>query len=1030
VKRSKAREEIVIMYQEYKESTKSFIAWIRSTSEKCSPKLKKIKDNLNAVRICVNSIVSQPDLSRFQGGNVANQFVKGFRAALVKGKRAVELRRTFHSFFSLEKEKEEYKSSSDLSSSNASHLYCIQLLAQCVKKLENWAKRISFHLESSSAESRRCSKKTEEEDIGFVLSSLPLKFSGLEIEEISEDEEEDLTETDDIKEKDRINSKNDQFKDMSFDAIDEQYGTIKLQFLCFCLDLIYLDQYLTETWRKVKKLEISVFAATNVTFLVFQRIKRSDLSLSLIYPSYSNAFTFFTAMGTFFTPLEYAWISSQIKLLMIIMNFFNVFTDSNRSIDFRTASTHIKMRESKEKYASSSLYTEYLNTSPISLSLEGVHTFLKSEVSALYLHMLSGRKQASSPEAYVEQLSSGTILSYFLKEFYDYFEHPKENLTVTLLFMSLIWIRSVEALEDSKTLFLYKTIYLCRSLIHKRFENFLLLSDKLTDIMTILENKDNQEHYEKVKYLRLYLCREQNYFQGAFYTWNILKHNPYVASSFVLSSIYADHRRIGMFYDYTIGYQRLICFLYRVFRDHGFLSEDIPVLTQFLEVFEPCFYPNDPEGKSFPTPLQEKDKEPNSPYLTYYLRSRGVSFKDINKVKKNEVAIPTVGYCHGQDSLMSIHNFSKVLAPMMVSDYSKIQKSNEKIDFNSTSSMESFELMMNETDRELFQSRCLSMDLLGFFVLFYDFFEVLKQEIPFVKAIFDSFRRTKSTTVHITETFLLSYLFRYFDSPVSLRLPEDTSMIQRIADVMKSYFMNKQDDPLLYILPKTNSLREVYFNEFGCSFKDGITEKWRYSSPSSPITDPNEAEYQSLFQEYSSLKANLQTISANGFRVIRKIKSFLRKFPLIGLRYEGCGDNRFSFFHYFLTDDILRQRDMGEWLFVVYGCVAYLSAANQIPSTILILPQVANNGTPWAFDLLTSVSRQEILLKQYEQSYLKHCTTGDTIFHILAKGGHNGLLMYVFHFGIYPIPLNHEGRSFISFVSNLTVQKAFQTYYD
>jgi hypothetical protein len=226
------------------------------------------------------------------------KFLKSAQTAIKHGVKAIELRMVKYNFH-------QQTNGGTESAKDKQHLFCIEVFSECVQKLKTWLKAFT-----AVAESER----------EIEIESLSSKFSGLEVDELYEDEGNENINTENT-----VAGSKRTYQDVSLESLDDDYDDRKFQFICYYLDMIAVDEYLTKTWKKVKSCEISILAATVGSYFAFRRIKSTSISLSLIFPDYKDTVdSFFAILKEVSTPFEYEWIEKQklTKLLFTLVESY------------------------------------------------------------------------------------------------------------------------------------------------------------------------------------------------------------------------------------------------------------------------------------------------------------------------------------------------------------------------------------------------------------------------------------------------------------------------------------------------------------------------------------------------------------------------------------------------------------------------------------------------------------------------------------------------------------------------------------
>jgi hypothetical protein len=109
----------------------------------------------------------------------------------------------------------------------------------------------------------------------------------------------------------------------------------------------------------------------------------------------------------------------------------------------------------------------------------------------------------------------------FLGEFYDFITGTMQ-VKSTLLFAVLCWVRSVQQLEDQETLFMSKTVFLCRYYRLQRCWNYSKHEAHIPGFLGKLKRP---------------LEWDKDLVSGSFLDVHV---NPFLSGCFLLDSIYED----------------------------------------------------------------------------------------------------------------------------------------------------------------------------------------------------------------------------------------------------------------------------------------------------------------------------------------------------------------------------------------------------------------------------------------------------------------------------------------------------------
>jgi hypothetical protein len=969
------------MYQEYKLATQQFVNWIIQTS-----KNKKLPNTLNALRLHVQGIISDPTI---HFGN-AEGFFNELTGALRNGKRAIELRSLVHSI---------YKSNTSASSDNLEsghgheeHLFCIKILKECYSSL----KTLSVKFERDNEASAKSAASSEGSDFEFLS-----KFAGLEIEEIAETEDSAL------------NLPTAAVQELNFDDVDLKFGDLRLRFICFFLGLIEMEEQVVNTWKRVKSTDISLISATVVTHFAIQRIKMIHSELSLIYPSYSDATSFFSGLKQFPSPLEYEWVSrhSSFQLFFLIMEFYHHIGGLAGQNKIPLSREFIRCRGS---CTGGEIYNE-CTRSPLESERNQIFSFLDNEVALLLNSMVEARKREGGDyNSFVEQFHLGkdrAFISSYIREFIQYFESWVP--TVPLLFLSLCWIRSVQCLEDSNFLFMYKTIYLYRSFIRRRNTNYIVNGKNLEILKQNKSlNPNAVEWIDRLEDMRKSYRSDPGtlrFLQG----WTIQHNHPFIAGACFLDLVYEDQNTCTVAMESYSKFHRFLPILYRIFQQNGLIEERIDYMDKYLEIFEKSLLFSG--GQSLPNPLDP-------------------SFQGFNYKNYLRLCCGVIQPSHtGKPSKMKYENIEK-LFPLAtkVSKLFAILRNDDFSGFESETvfSKEGIEEIIELTEDELLIDGYLSVDIFKYFISFNMFVVHIGKTSPQIKQLFQlTGQEYGGKFLQWFQQFFIGYVADYLSKPIKVRVeqhPQDTKIVKHFIELMTTYFndtdkmelnsASEKLDELLFIIPQWETWNKIYLKTFQEAFMWGMDELTK--------TEPypgNRESYRKLLSIYWRAAKDLNDPFMKSQRIFDIIDDQIGKNMATIVNMECKGeisyvetehiDNLLSFFTLTTVHPKMRDIDAAEFVFVTYGCYMYLHTRDAY-NIHFPLFTVCHSGNHWAVDLLLSVTPLDAF-------YGQDPDTGDTVLHIWAKSGRNDLLSRILILGFVqnPVP-NKDGRLFTYYIKN------------
>jgi hypothetical protein len=359
-----------------------------------------------------------------------------------------------------------------------------------------------------------------------------------------------------------------------------------------------MEERVVNTWKRVKSMDISLISATVVTHFAIQKIKMIHSELSLIYPSYSDVASFFSGLKQFLSPFEYDWASSHssFKLFVWIFEFYRHLggTAGKNKSPLAEREEYIHSRES---FHAGEIYNECTG-SPLASERSHIFNFLGNEVVLIMNSIVEARKWGGGDHKLFIERFENQFTSSYIGEFIQYFDGWAP--TVPLLFLSLCWIRSVQCLEDSNYLFMYKTIYLYRSFIRRRNTNYIVNERNLGILKENAMNPaifDWMYLFEGLRKSYRNDCRALEFLES----WNMQHNHPFLAGASFLDILYEDQNTSALTMECYSKFHRFLPILYRIFQQNGLIEERIDYLEDYLKVFEKMLFING--GQSLLDPL-------------------------------------------------------------------------------------------------------------------------------------------------------------------------------------------------------------------------------------------------------------------------------------------------------------------------------------------------------------------------------------------------------------------------------------------
>jgi hypothetical protein len=496
---------------------------------------------------------------------------------------------------------------------------------------------------------------------------------------------------------------------IQLEDIDIQFDDIRCRFLYFFLDLIELEETVIRTWERVKNLEISLISATVVTHFAIQKVKRMDYQFSRHYPTHTNATTFFFGLKGFLSPTEYIWVSnhSTFQLLKIILEYYQHCSEE-LTTSFCSGYRLIREKQVPEQY----YHNEY-NGRPLTDNQADIKVFLDYEIMVLFNSLVSLKKEDDCWDETIFDrfnLPADHPSSPYMREFIRFFETT--NISVPFLFLTLCWIRSVQCLEDSDRLFLYKTVYLYRSFIRQRNTNFKIHLAKYDGIIPFYEDNTG-DLFEDFRSRREYCVDPERCFHP-YFSWNTSRHHPFLVGMHFLEEVFHDHELCSTMLVDGFGYSQTIPLLYRSFRALGMMSKAIPFLEEFFDFMERSYQLRQPLFKRNLHPSKKDVHFTVLKILNYAKDPKDWSPPGYNKLIDESLEKM---FWHPKD-------VSVLFSILVEKDVSLLKA-------DSLFSEESFEELVQITERELLNGGYLSVDLFKYFIAFRAYFIFLKNAKTF-----------------------------------------------------------------------------------------------------------------------------------------------------------------------------------------------------------------------------------------------------------------------------------------------------------
>jgi hypothetical protein len=965
------------LYQDYKNSTSQFQKWILKTSAR-----KGLPNTLNFLRVHVQNIVQNAATLRKQ-----KAFFGDLKGAISNGRAAIKARKAVHLTKVNEIPKsvspEEYQKYLE---TNGKHAHCIRLLQEC------WD--ILSRLVPVASNSDRDKKVESEKQPTISSESLAKKFSSLEVQDLPEEHTAALHLPVD--------------EEIDLDTLDLQYGDIRLRVVCFFIEMTQLDEYLSKIWKRVQNLEISIPSAAVVTISAMQKVKLMESELSIIFPSYSNAVAFFAAFKQFLSPMEMANIAEHptYQLLSIVMEFYTSYGGHLGTAKYPFSERSYMVRQ-RGACNDGKVYNE-CNMPSIGSDRTSIMWFLDTEVTVFYNALIYmkdcfGHDYNSFLEYFHTRPGHLTIAGY-VREFINFFD--TRNQTTTLLFITFCWIRSIQCMADTDRLTLSKSIYLYRSFIRQRNTNFQIHSEELQQLVSILNSNAVNNALKSFSKLRSayndkiqWLCNLES--------WTVHHNHPLLVGGYFLDTVFTD--------------QSLCCEL----------------ITKFYQFhkFIPWFYLALKESQLF--------VDGEIPFIENYAKlvERIHSFKHVSNDPPSPRYVSFLCKCFTEDGYSAALNNGLIpkamekmsLAPKDVSSLYSVLTMDDFSCFKAESfhSNEGLDELISITERELLESSYLSVDLLKYFISFNHFIIYLHERQsqhdgitpnPIKAWYATDYPKCHWTIFQWSQHIFFPFLAEYLKSNVKKRTSQDSAKVDYFIQSMKLYFNDQSKDSQEYgektfIIDSqfTNNWREIYSSCFRESYSLGMNEILNMipSLPTSALQ-----EYSDFNNDFWKAANLLNSENLSKLKIVSIAKKFVSDHIASIIASERSGSSS-SFLLMTLTDPVIHDQELAEYVFVTFGCFLYLSNVVILKNALF---EVASKGNSWSMDLLMSITSVQSMVVQ-------DGSTGDTVFHKLAKQGHLKLLQYILLLGYLPVLIditgerqpgwkNNEGKPFTTYIQD------------
>jgi hypothetical protein len=974
------------LYQDYKISTEQFQKWILKTSA-----LTSLPKGLNYLRVHVQNIVRNgPTLTK------QTNFSKELTTVLYHGKAAIKARTTVH--LTKVNEIPEAVSSEEYQTyleSNRKHAHCIQLLQECWEKLNCLAPDI---LNSDNS-----TKKSLQKEVNLSAEVLAKQFSSLEVQDLP-DEQTGLA----LPADEEI---------IDLDTLDIQYGEIRLRLICFFIEMTQLEEYLVHTWKRVQNLEISIPAAAVVTLSAIQKVKIIDSELALTNPSISNAVGFFAGLKQFLSPMEMANIAEHptYQLLSLIMEFYTSYGGSISTARCPFSRRPVMVRQ-RGCCNEGEVYNE-CDMPQLGSDRTSVMWFLDTEMCVLYNSLVIMKQNCDSYESFLEHFHTRpghlTIAGY-IREFIDFFD--TQNQSTTLLFMSLCWIRSVQCMVDSDRLTLSKSIYLYRSFIRQRNINFQVHSETFEHLQKLYETNSL---FTSISELRNGFNDDTQWIY-ALESWTVHHNHPLLVGGYFLDTVFADHSSCFTLMKKVSQFYKFVPWFYFALKETMFFTEDeIPFLEKYAKLVERSY--------SF----KKAPKDPVSPEYVNYLCKAFTENGYSAPFNKGTIPISI------EKMLLAPKDVSSLYSIISLDDFSALTA-------ESIHSIEGFDELISITERELLESGYLSVDLFKYLISFNSFILYLHgkqkdaepdQKTNPVKEWYDKdYPKCRRSIFQWTRDVFFPFVAKQLKSPVAERTHQDSTILNYFAQIMKTFFNDQmkdaeeyQEKTFIFHPQVTTTWRAIYVSRFSDSYTVGMNQIMRCVGSLPPKALEEYDWFIGIFKRWSL--SSIQSRSLSKLQIIAITKKFVYDHVISIVASEKSGPES-AFLKMTLSDPVIHDQELAEYVFVTFGCFLYLSDENILNHALF---DVCNQGNIWSLDLLMSVTSLVSMIVQESR-------TGDTVFHKLAKKNQLTLLEYIMNFGYVPALIditgkrapemyNNEGKQFTYYIRDSNIRRTFEHSY-
>jgi hypothetical protein len=748
--------------------------------------------------------------------------------------------------------------------------------------------------------------------------------------------------------------------DRTINEMDNQFGDLKLYLLCYLLDLREISERVKDVWIKVKQQKVSSLTAIMLSYLALLEVRALEYRKRKQYPIWkSSAFHFFMAMfeksfpRNEFEGMYKTRVLHEFEAISEILYHFQSSTFGDYSHTPLKNRCYLCKEVGCDPNLPSYPFIE-INSLPLKNEEAAYARFLNAELVYLYNYIISlavsSHPQDTDPNASEIRTRKVDHLSLLFLETFKFFFRTGV-ITMELVFTCWVWIKTVQILQDSNSLFLMKTIYVLKHSVIKRSENINSF-DLVNMIMTLLSSTGSDVEEEGKCLVSSLLSARRPFHQTISDTGGnllpLFQNNPFLCGSAVLFSILQDVKTCVKIIDKLTASSSpivLICYLYCCLRNEGFLEEKIDFIERFLLIF----------------PVVDKSKIvfPRNCW-SYYLTIKNTKLSDLLSINQY---ISSTSSSSMNDLLVLFYlteNWGLKVFPLGSFTF-----------YDGLTSME--ELM----EREMFQTRSLSMDSLVAFQHFYDLVEMMKSNFTEMQLKFHS--TLVSVSSHLTsetpvvsasssllnETSEFAIMFpilRVLDMLPALRDHESRCLVSKFCDLMKNFYKNNKNiaEDQLFIFPALVS--NSYVKEFGRAamkvedeFEGEIDETSTVSSSfSNGSSDPS--GYLTAAIQFNLFEFTQHTIDSNCFTnaafssLKSNFKEAVKANPLVLKHYQPMGASAkglSTFLDYALLGKNIKDYDLAEWIVAMGGFVMNHSSSLHVGMTkFSVVRPVVVAGSP------------------------------------------------------------------------------------